>query len=80
MVVVDGHRSHGDYRFSRRGGTKLGLVLLCRSGGKGCGKPGVLLSAKGETPESRTPPSYPPDSAFPDEGLILRITDAKKGR
>jgi len=37
-------------------------------------------AAKGESPESRRRPSYPPDSAFSGEGLILRITDAKKGR
>jgi hypothetical protein len=37
------------------------------------------LAAKGESPESWQRPSYAPDSAFSGEGLILRITDAKKG-
>jgi hypothetical protein len=80
MVEVDGHRSHGDYRFSGWGGIKLGLMQPCRPGGKTCGKAGPRPISKDESPESRTWPSYPPDSAFPDEGLILRITDAKKGR
>src|SRR5690242_8385655 len=80
MVVVIGHRSLGDYRFSGRPGTKLGMRLVVLAVEKSVERPDSRACGKAGKAESGEELTYPPDSAFPRQGLILRITDAKKYR
>ena len=80
MVVVIGHRSPGDYRFSVWPGTKLGMRLATLKVEKSVERPDSQPCGKAGKGESCEDPTYPPDSAFPCQGLMLRITDAMKDR